>query len=101
STTPFSGGLGMSLSLDMADSSEPWTLSLVTLDFMLDACPYSSRNWLVTSDICLSGGIYREMSSVPLPFLLRRPSRRRLNSYLSCAVNSILADLQNCSWIKV
>jgi len=47
----------MSLSRDMADSRDPCTESLVTRDFMLAACPYSSRNWLVTSLICLSGGI--------------------------------------------
>ncbi len=47
----------MSLSRDMADSREPCTESLVTRDLMFAACPYSSRSWLVTSEICLSGGI--------------------------------------------
>ena len=45
----------------------PKTLNRFTRDLMLEAVPYSSASILLIWDICVPGGMMREIMDVPLP----------------------------------
>jgi len=66
------------------------TFFFVLLDFILEDWESSFLRYCAASEICLSGGMYMEISSVPLPLRVRSSSSFLLKSYRALAVASAI-----------
>merc|ERR1719411_315112 len=88
-TSPFGGTLVYSLRRCCTDVIAPSTDSLLTLDLMLEAVPYSSANILDTREMHAwsPGGMIREIMEVPLPLA----ASRDLISFLTFQISTFLS----------
>ncbi len=92
-TKPVGGGSLKSLTRFATFSIAPRTFFLVVLDLMFEAVLYSWRRYVVTSLICLPGGTYSEINSVPRPSFEASVSSNRLSLKTESELRSDTFDI--------